>query len=70
MRDKNVDTILKYLRDHDNFSTLNDKSDPALIQRELGISKAAFKKGIGALYKRRVIVLEEAGIRLLASDQS
>ena len=32
VRDKKVDTILKYLRDHDNFSTLNDKSDPALIQ--------------------------------------
>ena len=70
VRDKNAEIILKYLRDHDNFSTLNDKSDPALIQKELGISKAAFKKGIGALYKRRVILLEEAGIRLLTSEQS
>jgi predicted RNA-binding protein (virulence factor B family) len=65
VRDKNADVVLKYLREHNNYAPLHDKSDPALIQQTLGISKAAFKKGIGTLYKRRVIAIEEAGIRLL-----
>lgn len=65
VRDKNADVVLKYLREHNNYAPLHDKSDPALIQQTLGISKAAFKKGIGTLYKRRVIAIEAAGIRLL-----
>jgi len=67
VRDKNVDSVLQYLQRQGNFMTLNDKSDPLLIQQELGLSKAAFKKAVGALYKQRVIALEESGIRLIGS---
>tara|TARA_B110000503_G_C7085481_1_gene387073 strand:- start:426 stop:1283 length:858 start_codon:yes stop_codon:yes gene_type:complete len=68
-RDKNADTVLKYLQANNNCTSLNDKSDPALIQQALGISKAAFKKGIGTLYKRRVIAIEATGIRLVQSAE-
>tara|TARA_B110000503_G_scaffold124249_1_gene190618 strand:- start:139 stop:993 length:855 start_codon:yes stop_codon:yes gene_type:complete len=68
-RDKNADAVLQYLRDNNNYAPINDKSDPVVIQQLLGISKAAFKKGVGALYKRRVITLEETGIRLVESEE-
>lgn len=68
VRDQNADVVLQYLLAHNNYAPLHDKSDPQLIQQTLGISKAAFKKGIGTLYKRRVLAIEADGIRLLSSD--
>ena len=65
IRDKYSKTILKYLQDHNNFAAVHDKSDPALIQKLFGMSKKAFKKTIGGLYKGRVIAIEKDGIRLL-----
>ena len=44
---------------------LHDDSSPAEIERALGISKKAFKRGVGGLYKARRIVLEDGGIRLV-----
>ena len=67
-RDKNAKVILCYLRENDNYAPLHDKSDPELIRRLLGMSKAAFKKSLGGLYKRRIIALEDGGIRLLEAD--
>jgi len=47
------------------FIALNDDSDPEAIRREFSISKKAFKKAIGSLYKDGRIVIEENGIRLV-----
>jgi predicted RNA-binding protein (virulence factor B family) len=44
---------------------LNDKSPPEAIYKVFGVSKKAFKKACGALYKKRIIVIEKKGIRLL-----
>lgn len=63
-RDRNAALILDYLKQQGGFVPLHDKSDPALIQRLFGISKGAFKKAIGGLYKERLIVIEKDGIRL------
>ena len=41
---------------------LDDKSDPALIQKSLGISKAAFKRAAGHLKKEGKISLEPGKI--------
>ncbi len=64
IRDKNAHLIERYLKKHDGFAAIHDKSDPALISKEFGISKNAFKKAIGALFKRQVIRIDEDGIRL------
>ena len=64
-RDRNTETVLKYLRENDNFAPLHDKSNPDVIKQSLGMSKAAFKKAVGGLYKRRIIALEKTGIRLI-----
>jgi hypothetical protein len=49
----------------DGFLPLHDKSSPEEIQQMLRMSKKAFKKGIGILYRQRKINLQEDGIHLL-----
>lgn len=57
--------ILEKLKNNDGFLYLTDNSDPVEIYEILGISKKAFKKAIGNLYKQRLITLEESGIKLI-----
>jgi len=64
-RDKNTQTILNHLQEQGGFAAVHDKSDPQLIADLFGMSKGAFKKSIGGLYKQRVIRIEKDGIRLL-----
>ena len=64
-RDKNTQLILDYLQKEKGFAAVNDKSDPQLIADLFGMSKKTFKKSIGGLYKKRIIAIEEGGIRLL-----
>jgi predicted RNA-binding protein (virulence factor B family) len=64
-RDKYAKIILNYLRKQDGFAPVHDKSDPRLISDIFGMSKGAFKKAIGGLYKQRIISIEKDGIRLL-----
>ena len=46
------------------FLPVGDKSSPELIYSQFGMSKGAFKKAIGGLYKQAQIIIEENGIRL------
>jgi len=63
-RDRNVEKVLHYLQRHNGAAPLHDKSAPVEIESALGMSKAAFKKAIGNLYKHRLIIIEKEGIRL------
>ena len=63
--DKNSETILKALSKKDGFLSLNDKSSPEEIYSSLGMSKKAFKKSVGSLYKQGKIIIEENGVRLV-----
>lgn len=60
----NAQRILDLLKKRSGYLSLTDKSSPDLIKKELGMSKKTFKKSIGALYKQKVILLEDKGIRL------
>lgn len=46
------------------FLPLHDNSPPELIRKQLGMSKKAFKKAVGGLYKTGRIELLDNGIRL------
>lgn len=61
----NAEKILSHLKTAGGFLPLTDKSDPVLIYREFEISKKLFKKAIGALYRRKLILIEDDGIRLV-----
>ena len=63
--DKNSDIILSALKENDGFLNLTDKSAPEDIKRILGLSKKAFKNGLGNLYKQKIVELNEDGIKLL-----
>jgi len=58
-------SILNKLAAQNGFLPLTDKSSPETIKQTLHISKKNFKKAIGALYKQRLISIEENGIKLL-----
>jgi predicted RNA-binding protein (virulence factor B family) len=60
----NAARILDILKSNGGFLGLNDNSSPNEIASQLEISKKTFKKAIGTLYRKKLIVLEEAGIRL------
>ena len=67
-RDKNVQIILDALQKGEGFIPLTDKSPPEEINAKLGLSKKAFKKAVGGLYRRKAISLEKDGIRLTATS--
>lgn len=60
----NKDKVLEALHDANGYLPLHDKSDPTQIYDTFQISKKAFKKVIGALYKERIITIKEDGIYL------
>lgn len=55
------DILLDYLKENDGYCNLGDKSDAEEIYERFQVSKKAFKKAVGELYKKRVITLEEGG---------
>ena len=69
-RDTHTDLILRKLMENGGSLPLNDKSPPEIIYNTLGISKKAFKKAIGALYKSRIIEITENGIDQLQDEAS
>lgn len=54
--------ILDALDEHQGTLLLGDKSPPEAIQKVFGVSKKAFKKACGSLYKKRLINIEEKRI--------
>lgn len=60
-----TDIILKKLKETNGYLSLTDNSSPDEIYASLGMSKKAFKRAIGSLYKLRKVVLEEKGIKLV-----
>jgi uncharacterized protein len=56
--------LLKALRDNQGTLPVSDKSSPEEIHRRFGLSKSAFKKLIGTLYKEGQIEIESHYIRL------
>lgn len=59
------EAILAALKAAGGSLPLHDRSSPQEIERVLHMSKKAFKRGVGGLYKARRIVIDEDGIRLV-----
>lgn len=57
-------TLLEYIRRNGGRTHLNDKSPADEIYALFGVSKKTFKKAVGDLYKKRLVTLQEDGIRL------
>ncbi|MEN8186725.1 MAG: S1-like domain-containing RNA-binding protein [Bacteroidota bacterium] len=63
--DKNSQTILTALKTNDGFLDLTDKSPPEEIKSVLGLSKKAFKRSLGNLYKQKIVDIYNDGVKLL-----
>jgi len=63
-RDELSTRILNYLKKNGGFMNITDKSDPQIIYKQFEVSKKNYKIAIGLLYKQKMIVLEDDGIRL------
>lgn len=57
-------TILNTLKGCGGMVAVSDKSPPEDIYALFGVSKKVFKKAIGGLYKKRLIVIDPDGIKL------
>ncbi|CAN5411713.1 S1-like domain-containing RNA-binding protein [soil metagenome] len=60
-----VERVMRALDRGHGFLPLTDKTDAELIYQAVQLSKKAFKKAIGSLYKERKITIEEGGIRVV-----
>jgi predicted RNA-binding protein (virulence factor B family) len=57
--------ILNLLKEKNGFLPLHDGSSPEEIKAALQISKKAFKKAVGALYKEQLVKLTDKGVELI-----
>ncbi|MES2829328.1 MAG: S1-like domain-containing RNA-binding protein [Bacteroidota bacterium] len=66
----NKDTVLMELRESGGVIALGDKSSPEEIYDRFKISKNAFKKVIGGLYKDRLITVSDHEIKILIDHEA
>ena len=64
--DADCDAIMAALKQQHRLM-LTDKSAPEAIKRELNMSKKAFKKALGFLYKRKLILILDDYVELVKS---
>lgn len=62
-RDDDTQTLERALDQSGGFLPLSDDSPPEVIARALGMSKKAFKRAAGNLYRQRRVHLSPQGIR-------
>lgn len=62
--DELSEKIIELLKQHQGYIGISDKSEAEEIYLMFGMSKKTFKKAIGGLFKQRIILIEEQGIRL------
>lgn len=62
--DEDATKILKYLKKH-KIVYLTDNSSPIEIYQTFQLSKAAYKRAIGHLYKEHIVTIDEYGVELV-----
>ncbi|MBC3764394.1 CvfB family protein [Neptunicella marina] len=63
-RDSLTEQILQHLRQNNGISNITDKADADVIYQTFNVSKNAYKKALGQLYKQRKIQLSKSEITL------
>ena len=62
------DVIVKELRENGGKLPLGDKSTPEEVYDFFQVSKSAFKKAIGGLYKERIITVSDHEIKIVVDN--
>lgn len=63
------DVLLEALEREGGKLALGDRSEPAEIHRVLGLSKKAFKRAAGALYRERRVLIADSSIEFVDPDE-
>jgi uncharacterized protein len=63
--DELSEKLIGKLKAAGGFLSVTDKSPPEIIYGFFGVSKKTYKKAIGSLYKKRLIIIEDKGIKLI-----
>lgn len=63
-----AEQLLRYLQYRGGRCRLGDKSSAEEIKEQFGVSKKTYKRAIGDLYKRRLIIITEDGIELVLNS--
>lgn len=63
--DADAEKLLEILESYAGVLPFTEKASPEVIKRETGLSKNAFKRAVGHLYKERKIDISDGKIRLL-----
>lgn len=63
--DQDAMHVLEVLEEYAGVLPFNDKASPEIIMREMKMSKNAFKRAVGRLYKQQKIEITERSIKLL-----
>ena len=64
---KDAEHILSIIDSYGGVLPFTEAASPEVIRRETGLSKNAFKRAVGHLYKERIISLEQGKIRRIQS---
>lgn len=62
---RDTEILLEKLEENEGTLFLNDKSSPAIIRKELNMSKSAFKIAVGRLLKQKKIKFIKNGIQMI-----
>ncbi len=60
-----AEMIVEKLKQKGGYLPITDKTDAEIIYNQFGISKKTYKKAIGDLFRKRIIMLEQEGVRLM-----
>ncbi|MBO6216700.1 MAG: GntR family transcriptional regulator [Prevotella sp.] len=60
-----AEELLAYLHDHNGICSLGDKSDADDIRDTFHVSKKTFKRAVGDLYKRHLVMAGDYEVRLM-----
>ena len=60
---KDAETLIEVIESYDGVLPFTEKASPAVIERELNMSKAAFKRAVGHLLKAKKIRIDQGKIR-------
>lgn len=60
---KDAEALMEVIESYDGVLPFTEKASPAVIERELNMSKAAFKRAVGHLLKAKKIRIDQGKIR-------
>lgn len=61
--------VMQVIEEYAGVLPFNDKSSPEVIKREMQMSKNAFKRAVGRLYKERKIEITDKSIRKISDEE-